>query len=188
MRSWERGFGFKRCEWRRKNQESQTPGMLCLLQNPCWELLELGKPAAAPCALWGLGEQPGSPSPHRVIFGVPGLLLPPPPTCQGDPMGAEAPRDPGKCPFPGERLGSAAAEGSRASFGWREVAKQFPVFSLFSVNADSAPQMSLLPCPCPLSPHSFTLEPSPPRTSRLCIPAAGKGRSPGSLMAFNPWS
>lgn len=111
-----------------------------------------------------------------------------PSTCQGDPMGAEAPRDPGKCPFPGERLGSAAAEGSRASFGWREVAKQFPVFSLFSVNADSAPQMSLLPCPCPLSPHSFTLELSPPRTSRLCIPAAGKGRSPGSLMAFNPWS
>lgn len=163
------------------------PGRLCLLQNPCWESWSDAKPAAAPCVLWDRGEQPGPPSPDQGIFWVPGLLLPPP-HAKGVPWEPRHPWIQGNAPF----LGSAWGPRRRRGAGEASVAGGCEtiscLFSLSSGSADSAPQMSLSPCPCPLSPHSFRLKPSPPRTSRPGIPAAGKGRSPGSLMAFNPWS
>lgn len=83
-----------------------------------------GKPVAAPAV--GSGGAAGCPLPGRGDFWG-ARFAAAPPTRQGDPEGAEAPRDPGKIPFSGEPLGWVAAGRSRGSFG--EVAKQFPVYS-----------------------------------------------------------
>lgn len=115
-------------------------GRLCQLQNPCWERWEArGR---------GQGEFWGA----RFAAARP--------TRQGDPEGAEAPQDPGKIPFPGEPLGSVAAGRSRGSAGGERLRNSFLFTPLLArLNADSAPEMSLLPCPChPIPPPS-----SPPR-------------------------
>lgn len=123
----------------------------------------------SPCLRWGLGD------PRVPLYG------------QGDFWGVLHPHSPRRSesipgsrakPFPGKPLGSAAEERSRASFWLRNNFLFTSLFSHFS--AASAPEMSL-----------FTLSLSPfprPKPARLSIPAAGKGRSPGSSATFNPRS
>lgn len=100
------------------------PGRLCLLQNPCWELLERREARGSSVRAVGSRGAAGTPFPGPGHF-LGARFAAATPACQGGPVGAEAPRDPGKRPFPGKRLGSAAAEGSRGSFGGGRLRNDF---------------------------------------------------------------